>query len=212
MPTPPAAASADPTPGSYPTFPALATLGWSTQVRPRFATNVAAHVSGRESRRPGRALAVYDIELTYDVLRAGAQAEMQAVAAFYAQRQGENAAFWLSPPGLATASGQGLGAGDGATTQFQLVRRFSGYVEPVQATSGVSAVYLNGVAQATGWSVSSGFYPAISFATAPGPGVAVSADFGVLWLCRFAEDVADLENFMALLWRWATVKLQTARP
>lgn len=212
MPTPPAPAAADPLPGSYPSFPTLATLCWSTQARPRFETEVAAHVSGRESRRPGRALAVYDIELSYDVLRAGAQAEMQAIAGFYAQRQGQDGAFWLALPGLAALSGQALGAGDGVTTRFALVRSLAGYVEPVAATSGVSAVYLNGAPQATGWSVSSGFYPAISFATAPGPGVAVSADFGALWLCRFAEDVADVENFMALLWRWGSVKLQTARP
>jgi hypothetical protein len=211
-PTPPAPPSPDPSPGTYPWFPTLATLGWSTQARLRFATAVAGHVSGRESRRPGRALAAYDIELTYDLLRAGAQAELQAIAGFYAQRQGQGGAFWLSPPGLSTVSGQALGVGDGVTTRFALTRSFAGYSEPVAATSGVTAVYLNGVLQATGWSVSSGFYPAISFATAPGAGVAVSADFSLAWLCRFSDDVAEFENFMTLLWRWGSVKLQTARP
>jgi hypothetical protein len=60
--------------------------------------------------------------------------------------------------------------------------------------------------------VSGGYSPAITFATPPAAGVRVSADFDVLWLCRFAEDVADFENFSALLWRWGTVKLQTTRP
>ncbi len=211
-PTPPAAASADPTPGTYPSFPALQTLGWSAHVRPRFATGVAGHVSGRESRKPFRALAIYDIELTYDLLRADANAELQAIAGFYENRRGQGGAFWLSPPGLSVVCGQTLGAGDGVTTIFPLKRSFDFYSEPVQATSGVSAVYVNGGAQASGWSVTSGFYPAVVFAAPPPPGAAISSDFGALWLCRFAEDVADLENFMTLLWRWGSVKLQTVRP
>ncbi len=180
-------------------------------VRPRFATGVAGHVSGRESRRPSRALAIYDIELNYDLLRADANAELQAIAGFYGEMGGQGGAFWLAPPGLAAASQQPLGTGDGVTTTFPLKRSFGGYSEPVQATSGVSAVYLNG-AQASGWSATAGFYPAIDLAAPPAPGAAISADFGVLWLCRFAEDVADLENFMTLLWRWGSVKLQTVRP
>ena len=37
------------------------------------------------------------------------------------------------------------------------------------------------------------------------------ASRGAPRLCRFSEDVADLENFMALLWTWGSVKLQTVR-
>ena len=98
------------------------------------------------------------------------------------------------------------------TTQFALSFGLAGYSEPVAATSGVLAVYLDGVAQATGWSVTGGFPAAIVFAAPPGPGVQVSADFGLLWLCRFAEDVADFENFLSLLWNWGSVKLRTVRP
>ena len=66
--------------------------------------------------------------------------------------------------------------------------------------------------RATEWSVSSGYSPDITFATAPGAGVTVSADFGVLWLCRFAEDALDLEEFMAMLFELQVVKLMTVRP
>jgi hypothetical protein len=210
-PTPPPAASGDPSPGAYPSFPALQAIGWSAHVRPRFATGIAGHASGRESRALSRALAVYDIELSYDLLRADADAELQAIAGFYADIGGQGGAFWLAPPGLSLVTGQLLGAGDGVTTSFALKRGLEGYAEPVQATSGVSAVYLGGVAQGAGWSVTPGFCPAIDFVAPPPAGVTVSADFGVMWLCRFAEDVADLENFMTLLWRWGSVKLQTVR-
>ena len=211
-PSPPMPSSPDPAPGSYPSFPTLQTLAWSAHVRPRFASAIAEHVSGRESRRPARAQALYDVELTYDVLRADARAELQSIAGFYAGASGQGGAFWVSPPGLAFATGQPLGTGDGVTTLFPLKRSIGGYGEPVQATSGISAVYLDGVAESVSWSVSAGFYPAIVFTAPPAAGVSVKADFSILWLCRFATDVADYENFMALLWRWQSVKLQTVRP
>ena len=60
--------------------------------------------------------------------------------------------------------------------------------------------------------VSSGYLPAITFATAPASDVAISADFGLLWLCRFADDVQDLEEFMAQLFELKTLRLTTVRP
>ncbi len=210
---PPPAPAPDPGPGVFPNFPTLAGAGWSVKVRPRFDTGIAHHVSGRETRRPSRALAVREIELSFDGLRAdAAHAELQTVAGFYANLAGQDGAFWFAPPGLSALAGQLVGVGDGVTTIFPLIALTGGRLEPVQATSGVGAVYLDGTPQAIGWSVSSGYAPAITFAVAPGEKVAVTADFGVLWLCRFAGDVADFENFAALLWRWRTVKLQTTRP
>ena len=76
----------------------------------------------------------------------------------------------------------------------------------------IAAVYLNGFAQPSGWTVSSGYLPAITFAAAPAAGVAIAADFGILWLCRFAEDVQDFEEFMTMLWTLRTVRLMTVRP
>jgi uncharacterized protein (TIGR02217 family) len=180
-------------------------------VKPRFATDVVDHVAGRSIRRPHHATAYYDIELTYDLLRsATAYAEMQAIAGFFGQMQGAETPFWLAPPGLTNVTGQALGSGDGATTLFALRRSWGSYIEPVYGTSGVSAVYLNGVALPSGdWSVSSGYAPLITFASAPGAEVVVSADFGVLWLCRFAEDVLDFDEFMAMLFELQIVKLRT---
>ena len=68
------------------------------------------------------------------------------------------------------------------------------------------------LAEATGWTVSSGYSPAITFTAAPGAGVAVTADFGWLMLCRFAEDVQDFEEFMAMLFRLHTLRLRMVRP
>ncbi len=141
-----------------------------------------------------------------------AHAELQAIAGVFEQASGQASPFWVAPAGLSAVTGQALGTGDGATVAFPLVRSIGGASEPVQGTSGVSAVYLNGVAQPSGWTVSSGYAPAIRFTTPPGAGVAITADFGVLWLCRFAEDVQDFEEFMAQLWTLKTLRLSTVRP
>jgi hypothetical protein len=211
---PPTAAPSPPSPGTYATFPALAGLGWSTHIKPRFATGIAGHVSGRSTRAPAYASANYDLELTYDVLSAAASClGLQQIAGFFATASGEAMPFWVAPPGLSSVNGQIIGIGDGVTTSFPLLRSFGTYSETVAGTSGVTAVYFNGVSQGSGWSAPTYAYaPAIVFTTAPAADVTISADFGALFLCRFAENLADLENFMALLWTFQTVKLKTMRP
>ena len=211
---PPLGPSLTPAPGVYLSFPTLATLGWSTHVKPRFNADVAEHVSGRSTRRSRYASARYDIELTYDLLRSDAvDLEMQAIAGFFAQISGKAAPFWLAPPGLSALTGQPLGVADGTTERFPLVRSYSSYTEQVSGTSGVLAVYLNGAAQPSGtWTVTPGFAPAIVLSSAPQTGVVVAADFGVLWLCRFADDALDLEEFMATLFELRSVKFSTVRP
>jgi hypothetical protein len=47
---------------------------------------------------------------------------------------------------------------------------------------------------------------------APGVGVEIAADFRILWLCRFAEDIQDFEEFMTTLWALRTVRFMTVRP
>src|SRR5581483_4721018 len=106
---------------------------------------IADRVSGRSSRRPLYAAALYDIELTYDVLRSdAAHRELQEIVGFFASMLGRSEPFWLAPPGLTQVSGQKLGTGDGVATNFPLVRSFGAYVEPVAATSGVFSVSIDG--------------------------------------------------------------------
>jgi hypothetical protein len=211
---PPPAPSAPPSPGTYASFPTTPTLGWSAHLRPRFATDEAQHVSGRSTRRPRYTVPVYDVELTYEVLRGAAvHVELQAIVGFFEEMSGQNTPFWIAPPELNALTGQALGTGDGLSTFFPLTRSVGPlYTEFVQGTSGVSAVYLGGVSQGSGWSVSTGYAPGITFTIAPAAGVAITADFGVLFLSRFAEDVQDFEEFMTMLWRLRTLRLTTVRP
>jgi uncharacterized protein (TIGR02217 family) len=210
---PPPPPSLPPTPPEFPTLALGPALAWSVHIKPQFKTEIGQHVSGRETRTQRFAHPYFDIDLTYDLLRAdAAHLELQAIAGFFEQASGEAASFWVEPPGLSAVTGQAIGLGDGSQTVFPLVASIGSYIGPVYGTSGVAAVYLNGIAEPSGWSVSNGYLPAITFNSAPGAGVTISADFGVLWLCRFAEDVQDFEEFMTMLWALRTVRLVTVRP
>jgi uncharacterized protein (TIGR02217 family) len=210
---PPPPPSLPPTPPEFPTLALGPALAWSVHIKPQFKTEIGQHVSGRETRTQRFAHPYFDIDLTYDLLRAdAAHLELQAIAGFFEQASGEAAPFWVEPPGLSAVTGQGIGVGDGSQTVFPLVASIGSYIGPVYGTSGVATVYLNGVAEPSGWSVSNQYLPAITFTSPPLTGAAITADFSILWLCRFAEDVQDFEEFMTMLWALRTVRLVTVRP
>lgn len=210
---PPPPPSLPSTPPEFPTLSLGPALSWSVHIKPKFNTEVGRHVSGGETRTQRFANPFFDVDLTYDLLRADAASlELQAIAGFFEQAGGATAPFWVEPPGLSAVTGQAIGVGNGSQKAFPLMVSFGPYTGPVYGTSGVAAVYLNGVAQPSGWSVSNGYLPAITFMSAPGVGVEIAADFRILWLCRFAEDIQDFEEFMTTLWALRTVRFMTVRP
>ncbi|MEL7183333.1 MAG: DUF2460 domain-containing protein [Pseudomonadota bacterium] len=78
------------------------------------------------------------------------------------------------------ATDQPIGTGDGAATEFQLVKRYGAlapYLRPItKPLPGSVRVALDGVAQVSGWSVdhASGL---VTFLSPPAPGLTVSAGF-----------------------------------
>jgi uncharacterized protein (TIGR02217 family) len=207
------APDAAPAPGPYLTFPAMPMLGWSVAFSPIFSTGSAVHVSGREVRRAKLAAPRWVITLDCDVLRAAApNAEMQTIIGFFEQCAGENASFYFKPPVLSPAVAQPLGTGDGSTATFAFAVSLGGYALAPANVVAVSAVYLDGVAQAGGYTVNAEpMAPSLTFVTPPAVGVAVTADFHWSFLCRFDDDSEDVEEFMAALYALRSLKLRTVR-
>ena len=179
-----------PAPGPYATFPAVPTLGWSVRYSPIFSTSSAPHVSGRESRAAKFVSGLWEIELNYDVLRmTSLNTELQQIIGFFETCGGEGASFYFEPPTLSPMTGQALGTGDGATTALPFSVSIGGYALVPASVGPVTAVYLDGVVQSGGFTVdTTALAPSLTFATAPGPGVAVAADFHWSLLCRFDDD------------------------
>jgi Conserved hypothetical protein 2217 (DUF2460) len=133
---------------TWATFPTLAGQGISVHKSPRWATAVAVHASGRESRARHYLLPAWDFELTFDGLDATASgsygglgaASLQILGGFFLQRQGQYQPFFFIDPSDSVAVNQRIGTGNGVTTTFTLGRSLGAYFLPVDAIVNVTGV------------------------------------------------------------------------
>lgn len=203
-------------------FPSLPGLAWNVVKAPTFQTRIQRAVSGRELRALDYPYPLWQFTLVFDFLRDNPAAglnELRRLLGFYLACQGAFATFLFDDPSDNVATGQMLGSGDSATTQFQLLRTLGdpslpggGVAEPALAPNQVAAIYFNGITQpATGWSVS----PAtglVTFTSPPPFGVAITADFTFYFRCRFVDDSYEFQNFMLRLWQVKKLTFISVRP
>lgn len=187
-------------------FPSLIGVAFPVARQAIFSTRVQKSVSGREVRIADYPFPIWEWTLPFDYLPA---ADWATLMGFILARQGAWDSFLYDDPTDDSVTGQAIGAGDGATTAFQLVRSLGALSEPILAPELVSAVYLNGVAQASSaYSVDTST-GVLSFGTAPALGVAISADFSYYFRCRFVDDGAAFEEFMNKIWRAKQVRFRS---
>lgn len=210
--------------GSPPTvstekFPLSPGLTWSVHVAPKFNTRVASHVSGREIRTAWQQFAIYDLTLSFDFLRGDSTQEIETLQGFFLARQGQYDTFLLDLGAVTqntTDSYVTMGAqatGDGVTTVFTLQRTVGEASEPVGYvfSADLSAVYVAETLQdPTSYTFTSP--NALTFNTAPANGAQITASFRYYFICRFATDSQDFEEFMANLWTLHELKLTTVIP
>lgn len=196
-------------------FPAMPGLKWGTVKTPMWSTGIQKTASGRELRAAFYSYPLYKISLSYEVLRSNALAELQAMVGFFNARQGSFESFlYLDPEDNAVLS-QPFGVGVAGQTQYQLVRAYGGYVEPVQAPQlavhgGTDPVVMvNDVVQTAGVTVAEDGL--VTFSTAPATGAVLSWSGGYYWRCRFAQDSADFERFLHQLWALKKIELRTVK-
>jgi uncharacterized protein (TIGR02217 family) len=199
-----------------PSFPTLAGLGWSVHKKPVFSTIVASHASGREVRDLLYQNPIWQFELTFDAMDSTANTypgaganSLQALMGFFLECQGQYGTFLYDDPTDSAVINGAIALGDGSTTTFTFIRYMGAFSEPVGWVTSVSNVYLNGVNQASGWSVSTP--NSLVFASAPGSGVAISATFAFAFECRFDSDDQDFEQFMSALWKAESVRFKSVR-
>jgi uncharacterized protein (TIGR02217 family) len=192
-------------------FPTLPGLAWEGRTRsPEFKTLVRTSASGLDSAVQLWVNPRWSYVLPFDVLRSfNPFTEYQTLLGFFLQ-VGACAQTWLFSDWEDNAvTGQPIATGDGATTAFQLVRTLGGFTEPVLMQNVVTAVYLNGVAQAsTAWSVSNGV---LTFTAAPGSAVAITADFSFYWRCRFTEDQVDADALYYKFWAMKKIEFRSVK-
>jgi uncharacterized protein (TIGR02217 family) len=193
----------------YPVFPGLS---YTVTKTPGWATRMQRAVSGRTLRTSDYANPIWNFKLIYAVLHDSpwcsytSPTELRTMMDFFNTSQGAFDAFLLNDPSDNTATGSVLGTGDNTNTQFQLLRALvpGGRGEAMIAPNVVGNVYLND-SPVAGWSVddTTGL---VTFATPPGPGVVVTADFTYYFRVYF-PDALDFEEFAHDYWEIKQVKL-----
>lgn len=190
-------------------------LAWSITRAPRFATRTQQSISGRQLRVVDQPYPIWTWTLTYDFLRDGHDIrfgrglgtnhalELYELLGFYTRQQGAFNMFLYDDPSDNSVTNQGIGAGDGSNTRFQLVRTLSApsygglFTEPLtQINSTSTTIYVNGAPVPFNFQP----YGVVNLASPPAPGALVTATFKYYWPVHFVEDTYEFENWNYQLW------------
>ncbi|WP_099865918.1 DUF2460 domain-containing protein [Pararhizobium haloflavum] len=169
---------------------------------PERRTQIVELASGNEERNASWANSRRRYDVAYGIRRVD---DLAAVVAFFEARNGRLFGFrfkdWADykscpPSQIPEPTDQGIGNGDGTTTAFQLVKRYTSggqswsrtIAKPVTETVRIA---LSGVEQPSGWSADT-TTGVVTFTAAPGAGVAITACFEFDVPVRFDTDKLDV--------------------
>lgn len=171
---------------------------------PEYSTDIVITQGGHEQRNANWSQARARYNVAHGVKT---QAQLDALIAFFRARKGRADGFRFKDWSDYRATGQVIGAGNGSATQFQLVKTYnSGSVTETRAiskpVSGAVTVYLNDVVQSGGAYSVNYTTGMVTFASAPGNGVTVTADFEFDVPVRFDTDrlSATLDAYGSQSW------------
>ena len=169
---------------------------------PERRTQIVELASGDEERNASWANSRRRYDAAYGIRRAD---DLAAVVAFFEARNGQLHGFrwkdWADyksclPSQTPAATDQTIGTGDGATTDFQLVKVYRSGSQSWTRTitkpvAGTVRIAIDGAEQTTGWSVDT-TTGVVSFTTAPAAGATITAGFEFDVPVRFDTDTLDV--------------------
>lgn len=187
---------------------------------PIFKTNIHESVNGKEVRWANQAYPRWKYTLSYEVLRhTNALQELQTLAGFFCARRGSFDSFLYSDPNdqyvqnhaLATMAVNGI-----STYEYQLIRSYGGFTEPVQVPESTSLeIKADG---AGSWTLANGklisanqITGVVTFnpGTAPEAGQTLTWTGYYYWRCRFMQDMVEFNEFLKLLWEAKKIEFIT---
>ncbi len=186
-------------------FPTVTGYVWPPTLAPVWNSQLQKTQTGRVVAATYQQYPLYKFTLQFAVL---ATSDYQNLLAFFNQQQGNVIPFLFDAgPGQDTVSAQAIGTGNGSTTQFQLLRSYGGFAEPVAASSGSPTAYVNGTAATATFNSPSNGY--VTFATAPASGSALTWTGSYYFQCRFSKGTAEFEQFMSQLYKTKSINMET---
>ena len=209
-------------------YPTLRGIGYSVHEKPRFFNGTQPHSSGRQVRVSFAQYPVWDIELTYNVLRGAPypQREYETLLGFFLKQNGSLTGFKFRHSRWNETTAQAFATTDGTTQQYGPLLRSIGYgagmaLEPVGVVDDVQPfrLYVDGELadphDAT-WGYSlvtdTPWAQAVNFtAGAPPAGHVLTVDMSYFYYCKFTDDTQDFEEFMYRLYSVNQVNLQSLK-
>lgn len=182
-------------------FPA--DISYGSSGGPTFSTDVIEAFSGFEQRNINWSAARARYNVAHGVKT---QSQLDELIAFFRARQGKAIGFRFKDWTDYQAVAQNIGTGNGSQTVFQLTKKYTSSVTVTRVikkpvNNSTLKIYLNAVLQSSGYTVN---YTtgAVTFTTAPGSGVAVTADFEFDVPVRFDTDQLDaaIDDFGTRSW------------
>ncbi len=157
---------------------------------PEYSTDIVITHSGYEQRNSNWSQARARYNVAHGIKT---QAQLDALIGFFRARKGRADGFRFKDWTDYQARGQVLGVGDGLSTSFQLIKTYdSGGATEARIISkpvaGSLVVYYDEVAQSSALYTLDASTGVITFASAPGEEVEVSADFDFDVPVRFDTD------------------------
>jgi len=194
-------------------FPTLPGLEWGIARASIFSTTRRSSVSGRLYTAANFAYPRYKYTLSYSVLRqGGALAELEQIVGLFNRCYGDFDTFLWTDPDDCTATAQATGVGDGTSTQYQLVRTWGGFVEPVLDLNGTPSIYVSGTVQSPGTDYTLSSTGLVTFATAPTQGQALTWAGSYYRRVRFCQSTLQATKFLHALWEAKKVEFESWRP
>jgi uncharacterized protein (TIGR02217 family) len=187
-------------------FPSLSGLTWPVLKTPRFSTLIQTGADMSELRATFTDQPVYDITLTYDLLRSGAQAEFQSLCGFFEARAGAFDNFLFTDATDSQVSNQVFGIGTGAEANFQLIRSLGTGNAVVKNLNGAPTITVNNVTNSS-YTITNGL---VTFNSPPTGNAVLRWTGSYYYRCRFAQDEVEFEQFMRLFWQAGQIKLRGA--
>lgn len=190
-------------------FPELPGLKWDREKNPEFRTIIQTSASGCDKSAAMWVYPKWHFKLSYEFLRDNGtmQGELQQLVGFFLARRGDFDTWLYRDPEENRAVDQVIGLGDGVTKEFQLVRNYAGFIEPVFGVKARPAVTVAGAAaefEFTSWGL-------VTFAAPPPNGAPIAATFDYYYRVRFKNSMLELNQFLRALWEAKTVEFASVK-
>jgi len=201
-------------------FPPAATgtgtgrLDWSSARSPEFKTLTEEVASGLDTAAATWAFPRWHWKLAYGSIGQAGHPQLgdmlRPIVGHFLTHRARGDTFLFRDPEDFAITNQFIGAGNGVTKNFQILRNYGGFVEPIyEIKAGTLVVKNQSGTTLTGWTESQGL---VQFAVAP-PGTVtqIKASCEFYFRVEFDDDSIDFENFTYLLHALREVHIKSVK-